>query len=110
MIKAIQHDIQVNTHLSDDGSMYSLLESTITSGNLELFEFYLNTVCEFVDIKIRDDGITPLIECLHHREYDMARSLIRRGANPHVEGYLDSGDIIVCPTTYALFSSASFFE
>lgn len=110
-IKILQHNIRLDTHLSNDGSMSSLLESAIASGNLELFEFILNTFSNVVDIKSRDHDVTLLTECLHHREYAMARSLIQRGANLHAEGYYsECGDIFVCPTTYALFSSASFFE
>jgi ankyrin repeat protein len=70
--------------------MHSLLESAIASGNLELFEFILDTFSHFVDIRRKDYEVTLLIECLHHREYAMACSLIQRGANLHAEGYSES--------------------
>ncbi|KAF8860188.1 hypothetical protein BDZ45DRAFT_323096 [Acephala macrosclerotiorum] len=110
LIKITQHNIRAGTHLSGYSSMYSLLQSSIESGILESFEFILNTFSNFIDIRNSDHEITLLVECLKHREYAMARSLIQRGANLHAEGYDYDCEIVICPTYHALFSSESFFE
>jgi hypothetical protein len=112
LLKILQPNISMGTHLKNDNvSIYSLFESAIASGNLEVFEFILDTFSDFVDIRAGDHENNLLITCLHHREYAMARCLVQRGADLHAEGYyLHVGDILVCPTAYALFSSASFFE
>ncbi|KAF4631032.1 hypothetical protein G7Y89_g7100 [Cudoniella acicularis] len=112
MIKILQSNIQAIIDLPHEGSMFSLLDSIIISGNLELFQFILNTFSSLVDCRLGEEHNTLLVECLHCRQYAMARFLIQRGANLHAEGchYESSESVWTCPTSYALVSSASFFE
>jgi hypothetical protein len=111
MVKILRPDIELDTDLSNCGSIASLLTSVIESGNVEMFRFILDAFENCIESRVTEQGPTLLVECVHHGQYAMGGCLIQRGANLHAEGFdTVCGELWIGPTCRALFSSAAFFE